>query len=101
MVMDTATQGRGPSGAGVPRERVHGYRRVLSTAASRDSYGSVLVLLAVTYVTSVSVSDRWAGSAVLVLQIGTVWLALRVSRARRGVRLVATVGLVVAAIVAV
>lgn len=68
---------------------------------SPNSYGSVLVLLLATYVLSVSVTEPWARSVALLVQIGTVWLALHVSRARRPVRLFATALFVMAAVVAI
>jgi hypothetical protein len=67
---------------------------------SPDSYGSVLVLLLVTYVLSVSLTEPWTRSLVLLIQCATVWLALHVSRARREVRYVATAALALAAVVA-
>jgi hypothetical protein len=68
---------------------------------STNSYGSVLVLLLATYVLSVSVTQTWARSVALLVQIGTVWLALHVSGARRPVRLFATGLFVLAALVAI
>ncbi len=67
---------------------------------SPNSYGSVLVLILVTYVLSVTLSQSWTRSLVLLVQIGAVWLALHVSGARRPVRLLATTVFVVAAGVA-
>ena len=68
---------------------------------SPNSYGSVLALLVVTYVVSVSLTETWARSLVLLMQIATVWLALHVSEARRQVRHVATAALSLAAAIAV
>ena len=68
---------------------------------SLDSFGSVLLLLLATYMLSVSLTEPWGRSAVLMLQIATVWLALRVAQARRSVMLTASVALAVAAVVAV
>lgn len=68
---------------------------------SPDSYGSVLALLFITYVLSVSLTDPWARSLVLLMQIATVWLALHVSDARRRVRHVASAALVLAAAIAI
>jgi hypothetical protein len=48
----------------------------------------------------VSLSERWQGSIVLPIQIVAVWLALRVSRARRPVRIFSNVVLGVAGLVA-
>jgi hypothetical protein len=100
MATETANEGQGASERGRAAARAGGHRRFIGTAGSPHSYGSVLATLAVTYVASVSLHQQWGGSVVLVLQMGTVWLALRVSRARRAARLVATVGLIVAAFVA-
>jgi hypothetical protein len=69
--------------------------------AFADSYALVLMLVAVTYVVSVSVTEAWAGSIVLTVQLVTVWLTLRTSRARPAVRLVAYVVLCLAAVVTV
>jgi len=55
----------------------------------------------VTYVVSVSVTQEWAGSIVLAVQLATVWLVLRTSRARRVTRRVADIVLCLAAVVAV
>jgi hypothetical protein len=66
-----------------------------------QSYAVVLVLVVVTYIVSVSVTEERATSIVLTIQLATVWFALRISHARRGVRLVANIVLVLAAIVAV
>ena len=76
-------------------------KRLLHAFISLDSFGSVLLLLLATYLLSVSVSASWGKAIVLVVQIATVWLALRVSRARRGVVVVATVALVLAAGIAI
>ncbi len=66
-----------------------------------DSYALVLLLVVVTYVMSVSVTQAWAASIVLTVQLATVWLTLRTSHARRAVRLVADVVLCLAGVVAV
>jgi hypothetical protein len=44
---------------------------------SADSYGLVLLLVVVTYVVSVSVTEARAASIVLTVQLATVWLTLR------------------------
>jgi hypothetical protein len=80
----------GPTEQGQAREptrRIGG--RVLRSLVSADSYGLVLLLLILTYVLTVSVRERWAAPIIVAFQIGTVWLALRTSRARRSLRLVA------------
>ena len=70
MVLDPATGSGGTFAPGQTAAPV-GWRRVLSKAGSPDSYGSVLVVLAITYVTSVSLHADWGASVVLALQIGT------------------------------
>lgn len=76
-------------------------RRLGRSLVAADSYGLVLSLVVVTYVVSVSVTQAWAGSVVLTVQLATVWLTLRTAHARRGVRLLADVVLCAAAVVAV
>jgi Ion channel len=76
-------------------------RRLLRSFRSTDSYGLVLLMIVATYVLAVSVSERWAGAILLLVQIGTVRLALRTSQARRGLLLVANVMFAVAAVAAV
>jgi hypothetical protein len=75
-------------------------RRLAGAMVSPDSYGSVLVLLLITYAVSVALTEAWARSVVLVMQIATVWLALHVTGARRAVRYVANAALAVAAAIA-
>jgi hypothetical protein len=77
------------------------WRRIGRSFISADSYGLVLLLVAVTYVVSVSVTEERAASIVLTVALATVWLTLRISQARRGVRLVADIVLCLAAVVAV
>jgi hypothetical protein len=64
---------------------------------SEDSYGLVLLLIAATYAVSVSLTASWSASLVVAVQIATVWVVLHVSQARRSVRRIATVLLVLAA----
>ena len=77
------------------------WRRLGRSFVSADSYGLVLLLVVVTYVVSVSVTETWAASIVLTVQLATVWLTLRTSQARRVTRLVADIVLCLAAVVAV
>jgi Ion channel len=74
------------------------WRRLGSSFVSADSYGLVLLLVVATYVISVSMTETRAASIVLTVQLATVWLTLRTSRARRLVRLVANVVLCLAAV---
>jgi hypothetical protein len=76
-------------------------RRLGRSFVSADSYGLVLLLVVVTYVVSVSVTEERAASIVLTVQLATVWLTLRTSRAHRVVRLTANIVLGLAAVVAV
>jgi len=78
----------------------HVLRRLLRTFVNADSYGFVLVLIIASYVLSVSVASEWGASAVVFIQIGTVWFALRTSQARRPVRRAAFFLLVIAGAVA-
>ncbi len=78
------------------------FRRLLHSFHTTGSYGLVLVMIIVTYVLATSLSNRsWGASVVLFGQMGTVWLALRTSQARRGLRLVANVLFLLSAIGAV
>ena len=76
------------------------WRRLAGSFVSADSYGLVLLLVMVTYVVSVSVQKTVAAPIVLTVQLATVWLTLRTSRARPATRLVADIGLAVAAVAA-
>ena len=76
-------------------------RRLVQGFSSPDSYGLVLLLILVTYALSATLTASWAASLVLAVQIATVWVALRAARARRPVRVVTSVALVVAALAAV
>src|SRR5262252_5718413 len=96
-----------PTGAAGPADpdasssaRRHPVRRLARAMVSPDSYGSVLLLILFTYLFSVGVTASWAASLVITVQIGTVWAVLHVSRARRSVRRVAAVLLVISAIAA-
>lgn len=77
------------------------WRRLGRSFVSADSYGLVLLLVVVTYVVSVSVTEQRAASIVLTVQLATLWLTLRTSQARRVVRLVAVIGLSLAAVAVV
>jgi hypothetical protein len=78
----------------------HVLRRLLLAFVNADSYGFVLVLIVASYVLSVSVASDWGASAVVFIQIGTVWFALRTSQARRPVRRAAFALMVIAGAVA-
>jgi hypothetical protein len=83
------------------RDRRGPVRRLAEAMVSPDSYGSVLVLIVITYAVSVGVTTPWSRSIVLGIQIATVWLALHVSGARRGVLYVASAAFVATAVIAV
>lgn len=64
-------------------------RRRRPPVYSTDSYGPLIVLIAVTYVIGTLVTARWSISLLLLAQIGTVWYALRISHAHPPLRVVA------------
>jgi len=49
--------------------------------------GPAILLIVLTYVLAVTLTQRWAVSLLLLVQVVTVWYALRASHARPGVRL--------------
>ena len=81
-------------------ERPHPVRHLLHSLLSPHSFGSVLILITVTYGLSTVATERWQRSVVMLIQVVTVWIALRVSHARRPVLRFADVVLVIAIIVA-
>jgi Ion channel len=78
------------------RARRRPARSLLSTFTSPDSYGLLLLLIAVTYGVAVSVHGSQAFSIVLVFAMLTLWLALNTSDAHRAVKILALVLIVVA-----
>ena len=54
-----------------------------------DSYGGVVILILFTYVLSINLSKSWGLSIILVVQIATVFIILRISRAPHLIRVVA------------
>ncbi|GIM95925.1 potassium channel family protein [Paractinoplanes toevensis] len=68
---------------------------------SADSYGPAILLIAATYVIGTTATSRWAVSLLLFAQIGTVFYALRVSRARPSIRLAAALVFVLAVLASV
>jgi len=76
-------------------------RQLLHAFASPDSYVLVLLLILITYALSAGLSTSWAASLVIVVQIVTVWVALRASRARRSARVLASCALALSALAAV
>jgi Ion channel len=87
--------------SGAPGAESRWWRRLGRSFVSADSYGLVLLLVMVTYVVSVSVTETRAASIVLTVQLATVWLTLRTSQAHRVARLLADIVLCLAAVVAV
>ena len=87
------------SAAGVQDEEreARAIRRLARSFRSADSYGLVLLMIVATYVLATALKQGWSLTIVLVVQIGAVWLTLRTSQARRGLRRVA-MGLFVLAI---
>jgi hypothetical protein len=75
-------------------------RRLAEALSSPDSYGLVVLLILITYALSASLTASWAASLVLAVQIATLWVTLRASRARRSARTVVNVALVVVAVAA-
>ena len=66
-----------------------------------DSYGGVLILIVFTYVLSINLSKSWGLSIILVVQIATVSIILRISRAPHLIRVVAAASLLVAVAAAI
>jgi Ion channel len=93
---DSANEPAGPATAS--RGRVVAAGRAI---VSPDSYGLVLLLILFTYVFSVTVTASWASSLVVTVQITTVWVALRVSQARRNVRRAVGMLLLISAVLVV
>jgi hypothetical protein len=70
--------------------RIDGGRDRALRLPIRRGYGFVLLLIIATYVLALIADRRWMVTVLLlVVQTGTVWQALRTSRARPGVRLAA------------
>jgi len=84
----------------IARPAGHRPRRLVEAFSSPDSYGLVLLLILVTYALSATITAAWAVSLVLVVQIATVWVTLRASRARRLARVIANAILVISALAA-
>ena len=88
--------------AGAPADSgARPWRRLSHSFVNEDSYGFVLLLVMVTYTVSVSITQTWAASIVLTVQVATVWFTLRTSQARPAVRRVADIVLCLAAATAV
>ncbi len=86
------------------QEQVRGsraFRRLLRSCHLTGSYGPVLVMIVVTYALATTLSRRWGVTILLFAQMATVWLALRISVARRGFRLAVGGLFIVTAVAAV
>jgi hypothetical protein len=64
-------------------------RRRRTPIWSAGSYGPLMLLIAGTYVLGTLANHRWTVSLLLFAQIGTVWYALRISRAHTSLRMIA------------
>jgi hypothetical protein len=76
-------------------------RRLLWALVSPDSYGLVLTLLVIAFCAMAMWTSSYSTSVVLLIEIGTVWFALRTSKAGRPIRRIALVCMVLAALAAV
>ena len=76
-------------------------RRLLRALYSPDSYALVLLLILVTYALSTALTEAWATSLIVAVQIAAVWVTLRAARARRTVLVIANLALGVAALAAI
>src|ERR1700722_496650 len=75
--------------------------RLLRALYSPDSYALVLLLILVTYALSTALTEAWATSLIVAVQIGVVWVTLRAARARSSTLVFANVALGVAAVAAI
>jgi hypothetical protein len=82
------------------RPQRHFVRRLLHALVNAHSYGFVLLLILASYMLSVTVATGLGASAVVFIQIVTVWFALRTAQARRPVRRAAFVLMTVAGVAA-
>ena len=80
--------------------RLRDPRSLIGGLSSPNNYGLVLLLIIITYAVSVTLTAEWATSLVVSVQIATVWVVLRASRARRRFRMVTGVILILCAIAA-
>ena len=101
MAPDEHAPDRSPSGDNVPAPRAKFAGGLRQRFYQADSYGLVLLLIVITYGIVVAFDNSTGASVVLVIQVATVWFALRTSRARRGVRLFADAVLALALVIAI
>ncbi|HEX8861539.1 MAG TPA: potassium channel family protein [Actinomycetes bacterium] len=76
-------------------------RRLVRSFWSSSSYGPALLMILATYVLAASSTGRIGTSILLIVQMATVWLALRISMTRRELRVAVTVLFILAGIAAV
>ena len=76
-------------------------RRLIEAFYSPNSYGLVLLLILTTYVLSVTLEVGRGVSIVVAVQIGTIWVVLRASEARRRLRVFVSLLAVLSAIAAI
>jgi hypothetical protein len=81
--------------------RHHRPRRLIEALYPPNSYGLVLLLILVTYVLSVTLTEGGAVSVVVAVQIATIWVVLRASEAGRRVLMIAAASAVLSALVAI
>jgi len=74
---------------------------LLKKFVSADSYGLILLLIVVTYLLAVSFPSGPGHSAVMAVQIATVWLTLKTAHAPRTMRIVASVTFLGVAVLAI
>ncbi|HEY5017013.1 MAG TPA: ion channel [Streptosporangiaceae bacterium] len=75
--------------------------RLLRALYAPDSYALVLLLILVTYALSTALTEAWATSLIVAVQIGVVWVTLRAARARRSALVFANIALGMAALAAI
>ena len=75
-------------------------RPLIEAFYSPNSYGLVLLLILATYVLSITLTRGRAVSVVVAVQIATIWVVLRASEARRGLRVFVSLLAVLSAIAA-
>jgi len=76
-------------------------KRLIEAFYSPNSYGLVLLLILATYVLSVTLDGGRGVSVVVAVQIGTIWVVIRASEARRRLRVFVSLLAVLSAIVAI
>jgi uncharacterized membrane protein HdeD (DUF308 family) len=86
---------------GPERPLFHRPRRLIEAFYSPNSYGLVLLLILLTYVLSVMLTEGRAVSTVVAMQIATIWVVLRASEARRRLQMIAGVFAVLSGLAAI